>query len=362
MDNYYGRKGTRVINVGGLVIGGDNPIAVQSMNNTKTSDVEATLKQIEALHEVGCDLTRVAIPDMAAAEALKEITKRSPIPVVADIHFDYRLALEAVKNGAAKIRINPGNIGGSENVFKVASACKERNIPIRVGVNSGSIEKRLLEKYQKVCPEAMTESALGAVKLLEDVDFDDIIISIKSSSPRLTIETYKMLSGMTDYPLHVGVTEAGTVREGIIKSAVGIGSLLSSGIGDTIRVSLTGDPVDEVIAGIGILKALDLRKGGITFVSCPTCGRTRVPLIELASEIEKRICTLPYDLKVAVMGCVVNGPGEAKDADIGLAGGIDDFILFEKGETIRRIKAENAVDEFVAEVIKLGEKNKCQEN
>ena len=357
MENYYGRKGTRVINVGGVLIGGDNPIRVQSMNNTKTSDADGTLEQIKALSDAGCDITRVAIPDMDAAEALKTITSKSPIPVVADIHFDYRLAIEAAKNGAAKIRINPGNIGGQANVIKVANVCKERNIPIRVGVNSGSVEKSLIEKYGKVCPQAMVESALGAVKMLEDADFDDIIISIKSSSPRLTIETYKELSKITDYPLHVGVTEAGTVREGIIKSAVGTGSLLAMGIGDTIRVSLTGDPVDEVIAGIGILKALDLRKGGITFVSCPTCGRTRVPLIELASEIEKRICTLPYDLKVAVMGCVVNGPGEAKDADIGLAGGIDEFILFEKGETIRRIKADNAVEEFVAEVKRLGEKN-----
>jgi len=355
MENIFGRKGTRVIDVGGVKIGGDNKIAVQSMNNTLTSDIEATLRQIDELKDAGCDITRVAIPDKEAAEALKEITKRSPLPVVADIHFDYRLALMAVENGASKIRINPGNIGGRENVLKVANACKERNIPIRVGVNSGSIEKSLIEKYGKVCPEAMTESALGAVKLLEDVDFDNIIISIKSSSPRLTIETYRELSKLTDHPLHVGVTEAGTVREGIIKSAVGIGSLLSSGIGDTIRVSLTGDPVDEVLAGIGILKALDLRKGGITFVSCPTCGRTRVPLIELASEIEKRICGLPYDLKVAVMGCAVNGPGEARDADIGLAGGINEFILFEKGETIRRIKASDAVEEFVAEVIKLGE-------
>lgn len=355
MENIFGRKGTRVIDVGSVKIGGDNKIAVQSMNNTLTSDIEATLRQIDELKDAGCDITRVAIPDKEAAEALKEITKRSPLPVVADIHFDYRLALMAVENGASKIRINPGNIGGRENVLKVANACKERSIPIRVGVNSGSVEKSLIEKYGKVCPEAMTESALGAVKLLEDVDFDNIIISIKSSSPRLTIETYRELSKLTDHPLHVGVTEAGTVREGIIKSAVGIGSLLSSGIGDTIRVSLTGDPVDEVLAGISILKALDLRKGGITFVSCPTCGRTKVPLIELASEIEKRICGLPYDLKVAVMGCAVNGPGEARDADIGLAGGINEFILFEKGETIRRIKASDAVEEFVAEVIKLGE-------
>ncbi|HAW15573.1 MAG TPA: 4-hydroxy-3-methylbut-2-en-1-yl diphosphate synthase, partial [Clostridiales bacterium] len=283
--------------------------------------------------------------------------KASPLPVVADIHFDYRLAIESAKNGAAKIRINPGNIGGEDKVKAVADICKERGIPIRVGVNSGSIDRKLVEQYGGVCAENMTLSALNAVKMLEDADFGDIVISIKSSSPRLTIETYRILSQKCDYPLHVGVTEAGTLREGMIKSAVGIGALLAEGIGDTIRVSLTGDPVDEVRAGISILKALDLRKGGITFVSCPTCGRTEVPLIELASEVEKRICDLPYDLKVAIMGCVVNGPGEAREADIGLAGGKGEFLLFKKGKTIRRLPAETAVDDFVEEVIKLGKES-----
>ena len=348
---------TKAITIGNRVIGGGNPVLVQSMNNTDTRDARATLEQIRKLSEAGCDITRVAVPDMEAADALKIITKESPIPVVADIHFDYRLAVEAARNGASKIRINPGNIGGEDKVRAVADICKERGIPIRVGVNSGSIDRKLVEEYGGVCAENMTLSALNAVKMLEDVDFGDIVISIKSSSPKLTIETYRTLSAKCDYPLHVGVTEAGTLREGMIKSAVGIGALLAEGIGDTIRVSLTGDPVDEVRAGISILKALDLRKGGITFVSCPTCGRTQVPLIELASEVEKRICDLPYDLKVAIMGCVVNGPGEAREADIGLAGGKDEFLMFRKGKTVRKLPAATAVDEFVEEVKKLGKES-----
>lgn len=348
---------SKVVQVKDLLIGGGNSVVIQSMNNTLTSDVNATLNQINELYEAGCELTRVAIPDKNHAEALKEITAKSPIPVVADIHFDYKLALLAAQNGAAKIRINPGNIGGMDNVIKVANECKSRNIPIRVGVNSGSVDRKILEKYGgKVCSDALVESALQAVKMLEDADFDDIVISIKSSSPKLTIDSYRKLSSVTDYPLHVGVTEAGTIREGIIKSAVGIGALLSEGIGDTIRVSLTGNPVEEVYAAISILKALDLRTGGVKFVSCPTCGRTRVNLIELATEIERRICNLPYDIKVAVMGCAVNGPGEARDADIGIAGGDKEFLLFEKGEIIRKIPEENVVEEFVECVKKFGEK------
>ncbi|MCQ2528781.1 MAG: flavodoxin-dependent (E)-4-hydroxy-3-methylbut-2-enyl-diphosphate synthase [Saccharofermentans sp.] len=346
---------TKVVRIGNVLIGGGNPIAVQSMNNTFTSDVKSTLEQINKLYEAGCDITRVTVPDMEAAEALKEITAKSPIPVVADIHFDYRLAIEAAKNGAAKIRINPGNIGGEEKLRLVAQTCKERGLPIRVGVNSGSIDRKLVEQYGGVCAENMTISAMGAVKLLEDVDFDNIVISIKSSSPKLTIETYRTIASKCDYPLHVGVTEAGTPWEGVIKSSVGIGTLLAEDIGDTIRVSLTGDPVEEVRAGISILKALDYRKGGITFVSCPTCGRTQVPLIELAQQIEKRIYNLPYDLKVAVMGCVVNGPGEARDADIGLAGGKDEFLLFRNGEPVRKMKSCNALEEFYDEIIKVGE-------
>ncbi len=346
---------TKKVLIGNVEVGGGSSVKIQSMNNTDTRDAKATLAQIRELADNGCDITRVAIPDMAAAESLKEITKNSPIPVVADIHFDYRLALAAADNGAAKIRINPGNIGGPDKVKLVADKCKERHIPIRVGVNSGSISRDILAKYGEVNADAMTESALGAVKLLEDQDFDDIVISIKSSSPRLTIDTYRILSKSCDYPLHVGVTEAGTVREGAIKSAVGIGALLAEGIGDTIRVSLTGDPVDEVYAAKSILKALDLRSGGITFVSCPTCGRTEVPLIKIANEIEEKIKSFPYDLKVSVMGCAVNGPGEARDSDIGLAGGKNEFLLFKKGEIIRKLSADTAVDEFVEEVRKLGE-------
>lgn len=346
---------TKKVLIGNVEVGGGSSVKIQSMNNTDTRDAKATLAQIQELADNGCDITRVAIPDMEAAESLKEITSNSPIPVVADIHFDYRLALAAADNGASKIRINPGNIGGPENVKLVADKCKERHIPIRVGVNSGSISREILAKYGEVNADAMTESALGAVKLLEDQDFNDIVISIKSSSPRLTIDTYRILSKSCDYPLHVGVTEAGTVREGAIKSAVGIGALLAEGIGDTIRVSLTGNPVDEVITAKQILKALDLRDGGITFISCPTCGRTQVPLIELAGQIEQKVSKLPYNLKVAVMGCVVNGPGEARECDIGIAGGKDEFVLFEKGVPVRKIPASVAVEEFVREVIRVGE-------
>ena len=346
---------TKKVLIGNVEVGGGSSVKIQSMNNTDTRDAKSTLAQIQELADNGCDITRVAIPDMEAAESLKEITSNSPIPVVADIHFDYRLALAAADNGASKIRINPGNIGGPENVKLVADKCKERHIPIRVGVNSGSISREILSKYGEVNADAMTESALGAVKLLEDQDFDDIVISIKSSSPRLTIDTYRILSKSCDYPLHVGVTEAGTVREGAIKSAVGIGALLAEGIGDTIRVSLTGNPVDEVITAKQILKALDLRDGGITFISCPTCGRTQVPLIELAGQIEQKVSKLPYNLKVAVMGCVVNGPGEARECDIGIAGGKDEFVLFEKGVPVRKIPASVAVEEFVREVIRVGE-------
>ena len=321
---------TRQVMIGGVAVGGGASVKIQSMNNTDTRDAKATLEQIARLKDAGCDITRVAIPDLEAAEALKEITANSPIPVVADIHFDYTLAIAAAKNGAAKIRINPGNIGGPDKLRLVADCCKQRGLPIRVGVNSGSISREILAKYGEV-------------------------ISIKSSSPRLTIETYRTLSKMCDYPLHLGVTEAGTVKEGTIKSAVGIGTLLAEGIGDTIRVSLTGDPVEEVYCAKSILRALGLRDEGITFISCPTCGRTQVPLIELAGKIEEKISRLPYNLKVAVMGCVVNGPGEARECDIGLAGGKDEFLLFEKGVPVRKIPAKTAVDEFVKEVIRVGE-------
>ena len=339
---------TKKVNIGGVIIGGDAPVAIQSMNNTDTRDVEGTLRQISELKDAGCDITRVAILNMEAAQALSEITKRSPIPVVADIHFDYRLALEAMKNGAAKIRINPGNIGGMDRVKAVADMAKERNIPIRVGVNSGSIGKDMLSKYGGVNADSLSQSALEAIGMLESCGFSDIVVSMKSSDVVLTIESYRRLRSLIPYPFHVGVTEAGTLREGVIKSSVGIGSLLSEGIGDTIRVSLTDEPKEEVYAAPSILRALGLRTGGMRLVSCPTCGRTQVPLIEVAKEVESRIRDLPYNMTVAVMGCAVNGPGEAREADVGIAGGIDEFLLFKKGEPIGKVPKEKAVDELLS--------------
>lgn len=352
------RRNSKKVYVGNVAIGGGAPVAVQSMNNTDTRDVQSTLAQINRLADAGCELTRVAVPDREAALALAEITKHSPIPVVADIHFDYRLALESVANGAAKIRINPGNLGGEDRIFLVAEACKARNIPIRVGVNSGSISHEVLEKFGGVNRDSMAYSALEAVDSLEKAKFYDMVVSIKSSDPLLTIESYRLLSEKTPYPLHVGVTEAGTVREGMIRSAVGIGTLLAEGIGDTIRVSLTSDPVNEVRAAYSILKALSMRRHGIQLISCPTCGRTQVPLIELAERIEKEVADMPYDLRVAVMGCVVNGPGEAKESDIGIAGGKNEFLLFKKGVPIRKIPADRAVEELIAEIRALGEAQK----
>ncbi len=339
---------TKKVNIGGVIIGGDAPVAIQSMNNTDTRDVEGTLRQIFELKDAGCDITRVAILNMEAAQALSEITKRSPIPVVADIHFDYRLALEAMKNGAAKIRINPGNIGGMDRVKAVADMAKERNIPIRVGVNSGSIGKDMLSKYGGVNADSLSQSALEAIGMLESCGFSDIVVSMKSSDVVLTIESYRRLRSLVPYPFHVGVTEAGTLREGVIKSSVGIGSLLSEGIGDTIRVSLTDEPKEEVYAATSILRALGLRTGGMRMVSCPTCGRTQVPLIEVAKEVESRIRDLPYNMTVAVMGCAVNGPGEAREADVGIAGGVDEFLLFKKGEPIGKVPKEKAVDELLS--------------
>ena len=349
------RKMTRTVYVGNVAIGGESPIVIQSMNNTDTRDVEATLAQITRLAEAGCEITRVAVLDREAALALGEITKRSPIPVVADIHFDYRLALLSIENGAAKIRINPGNLGDESRIILVADAAKARQIPIRVGVNSGSISHTILAKYGGVNRDSMTQSALQAIESLEKAHFYDMVVSIKSSDPLLTIESYRLLSEKTPYPLHVGVTEAGTVKEGIIRSAVGIGALLSEGIGDTIRVSLTSDPVDEVRAAFSILKALSLRKHGVQLISCPTCGRTQVPLITLAEQIEKEVADMPYDLKVAVMGCVVNGPGEAHESDIGIAGGVNEFILFKKGKAVRKIPADLVVQELITEIRIMGE-------
>ena len=328
------RDNTRKISVGGVNIGGGAAVSVQSMCNTKTWDVEATVAQIKAMKAAGCDIVRIAVPDMAAARAISDIKEGVDMPLVADIHFDYRLALEAAARGIDKIRINPGNIGGEENVKAVADACHRRGIPIRIGVNAGSLEQRLLEKYGHPCPEAMVESAAGHAALLEKFGFYDICLSLKASSVPLTIAAYRMAAERFEYPLHLGVTETGTEWNGTIQSAVGIGTLLSEGIGNTVRVSLTADPVREVSTGIAILKAAGVRKGGVRFVSCPTCGRTEIDLISLANKVEGLVRGLDRDITVAVMGCVVNGPGEAREADYGIAGGKNKGILFKKGQVL----------------------------
>ena len=328
------RDNTRKISVGGVDIGGGAAVSVQSMCNTKTWDVEATVAQIKAMKAAGCDIVRIAVPDMAAARAISDIKEGVDMPLVADIHFDYRLALEAAARGIDKIRINPGNIGGEENVKAVADACRRRGIPIRIGVNAGSLEQRLIEKYGHPCPEAMVESAAGHAALLEKFGFYDICLSLKASSVPLTIAAYRMAAERFEYPLHLGVTETGTEWNGTIQSAVGIGTLLSEGIGNTVRVSLTADPVREVSTGIAILKAAGVRKGGVRFVSCPTCGRTEIDLISLANKVEGLVRGLNRDITVAVMGCVVNGPGEAREADYGIAGGKNKGILFKKGQVL----------------------------
>ena len=328
------RDNTRKISVGGVDIGGGTAVSVQSMCNTKTWDVEATVAQIKAMKAAGCDIVRIAVPDMAAARAISDIKEGVDMPLVADIHFDYRLALEAAARGIDKIRINPGNIGGEENVKAVADACRRRGIPIRIGVNAGSLEQRLIEKYGHPCPEAMVESAAGHAALLEKFGFYDICLSLKASSVPLTIAAYRMAAERFEYPLHLGVTETGTEWNGTIQSAVGIGTLLSEGIGNTVRVSLTADPVREVSTGIAILKAAGVRKGGVRFVSCPTCGRTEIDLISLANKVEGLVRGLDRDITVAVMGCVVNGPGEAREADYGIAGGKNKGILFKKGQVL----------------------------
>ncbi|MEN6316894.1 MAG: flavodoxin-dependent (E)-4-hydroxy-3-methylbut-2-enyl-diphosphate synthase [Clostridiaceae bacterium] len=353
MENFINRRKTRKIRVRDLYMGGDAPITVQSMANTDTRDVAATAAQIKKLEEAGCDIIRVAVPDNEAAQALKEIKKAIKIPLVADIHFDYRLALASMENGADKIRLNPGNIGGSDRVKKVVEMAKQRSIPIRIGVNSGSLEKHILEKYGGVTAEGMVESALGHAGMLETYGFDDIAFSLKSSSVLMTIEAYRLMAQRTDYPLHIGVTEAGTLFAGTVKSAVGLGCLLAEGIGDSIRVSLTGDPAEEVKAGIEILKALGLKKSGIEFVSCPTCGRTRIDLIKVANEVEQKLSKCDKHIRVAVMGCAVNGPGEAREADIGIAGGDGVALLFKKGEIIRKIPQDRIVEELLAEIEKL---------
>ena len=331
------RKETKQIMVGGVPVGGGAPVSIQSMLNTRTTDVEGSLRQIRALAAAGCEIARLAVPDMQAAEAFGEICKASPLPLVADIHFDYRLAIRAAENGAAKIRINPGNIGGEDRVKAVVEACGARHIPIRIGVNGGSLEPRLLEKYGCPTPEALVESAFGHIALLEKYEFHDICVSMKSSSVPLMIEAYQLFSERSDYPLHVGVTETGTEHMGIIKSAMGIGALLCQGIGDTMRVSLTADPVREVLAAKDILKAAGLRKDGVNIIACPTCGRTRIDLIGLANQVEQVLADCKKPLTVAVMGCVVNGPGEAREADIGIAGGDGCGILFVKGRQLKKL-------------------------
>ena len=349
------RKQTKTVSIGNRKIGGGNPILIQSMCNTKTEDAEATVSQILALEEAGCDIIRVAVPTMEAAGALKEIKRQIHIPLVADIHFDYRLALAAIENGADKIRINPGNIGSEERVRAVVDKAKEYGIPIRVGVNSGSLEKELLEKYHGVTAEGIVESALMKVRMIEEMGYDNLVISIKSSDVLMCIKAHELIAEQTAYPLHVGITEAGTVRSGTIKSSVGLGIILHQGIGDTIRVSLTGDPVEEVMTAKQILKTLGLRKGGVEVVSCPTCGRTRIDLISLPNRVEAMVTEFDHlDVKVAVMGCVVNGPGEAKEADLGVAGGIGEGLLFRKGEIIRKVPEESLLDALREELIKLG--------
>ena len=328
---------TKTVKIGNRIIGGGNPILIQSMTNTKTENVEATAAQINQLTAAGCDIIRCAVPTMDAAKALKEIKKQVQIPVVADIHFDYRLAIAAMENGADKIRINPGNIGSTERVKAVVDVAKERNIPIRVGVNSGSLEKNLVEKYHGVTAEGLVESALDKVKLIEDMGYDNLVISIKSSDVMMCVKAHELITSQTDHPLHVGITEAGTIISGNIKSAIGLSLILSQGIGDTIRVSLTGDPVEEIKSAKLILRTLGLRKGGIEVVSCPTCGRTQINLIDLATKVEKMVEDYPLDIKVAVMGCVVNGPGEAKEADLGVAGGIGEGLLIKHGEIVKKL-------------------------
>lgn len=331
------RDHTKEVKIGEKVIGGGNPIAIQSMTNTPTEDVAATAAQIRRLEAAGCEIIRCTVPTIEAAQALKEIKKQIRIPLVADIHFDYKMAIAAMENGADKIRINPGNIGGSEKVRVVVSAAKERNIPIRVGINSGSLEKELVEKYHGVTAQGIVESALDKVHMIEDMDYDNLVISIKSSDVMMCVQAHELLADKTPYPLHVGITESGTVNSGNIKSAIGLALILNQGIGDTIRVSLTGDPVEEVKSAKLVLRTLGLRKGGIEVVSCPTCGRTKIDLIGLADQVEKMAADIPLDIKVAVMGCVVNGPGEAREADIGIAGGIGEGLLIKKGEIIRKV-------------------------
>lgn len=338
------REQTREVAIGNRKIGGKNPILIQSMTNTKTGDVKATVEQIHRLEKAGCEIIRCTVPTLEAAEAIKEIKKQISIPLVADIHFDYRMAIAAMENGADKIRINPGNIGSRERLQAVVETAKARNIPIRVGVNSGSLEKDLVEKYRGVTAEGIVESALDKVHMIEDMDYQNLVISIKSSDVLMCVKAHELLADKTPYPLHVGITEAGTITSGNIKSAIGLGLILNQGIGNTIRVSLTGDPVEEIKSAKLILRTLQLRKGGVEVVSCPTCGRTQIDLIKLANQVETMVEDYPLDIKVAVMGCVVNGPGEAKEADLGIAGGIGEGLLIKHGEIVRKVPENQLLD------------------
>ena len=344
---------TKQISVGKVKIGGGAPISVQSMTNTKTTDVESTVAQIQQLQAAGCDIVRVAVPDMDAAKNLRGIISAVDVPIIADIHFDYKLALEAIRQGVAALRLNPGNIGGAAHVREVVAAAKDKKIPIRIGVNAGSLSRKILQKFDGVTAEGLVESALEHVKILEDENFFDIKISLKAHDVPLTLAAYRLISKKVDYPLHVGITEAGTINSGVIKSAVGIGALLAEGIGDTIRVSLTGDPVVEVKVANEILKALGLKNFGATLVSCPTCGRTRIALTQIAAQVEERLSTVDKNITVAVMGCVVNGPGEAKNADVGIAGADGIGIIFRKGEIVRKVAETELVDELFKEIYKL---------
>ncbi len=348
------REETKVIHIGNVAIGGGNPIAIQSMTNTRTEDVDATVAQILALEKVGCEIIRCAVPTMEAAEAIKAIKKQIHIPLVADIHFDYRLAIAAIENGADKIRINPGNIGDISRVKAVVDKAKEYGIPIRVGVNSGSLEKNLVEKYGGVTAEGIVESALDKVRIIEELGYDNLVVSIKSSDVLMCVKAHELIAEKCSYPLHVGITEAGTILSGNIKSSVGLGIILHEGIGDTIRVSLTGDPLEEIKSAKIILRTLGLRKGGIEVVSCPTCGRTKIDLIGLANKVEEMVQDIPLDIKVAVMGCVVNGPGEAKEADIGIAGGIGEGLLIKKGEIVKKVKEDELLDTLREELLNWG--------
>ncbi|CEP50870.1 4-hydroxy-3-methylbut-2-en-1-yl diphosphate synthase [[Clostridium] sordellii] len=346
----YKRRLSKEVSVGSLKIGGNNPISIQSMTNTDTRDAKATIDQIKRLEEVGCDVVRVAVPDMEAAKNIGEIKKNVNIPIIADIHFDYRLALEAIDQGVDGVRINPGNIGSIDRVKMVVNKCREKNLKIRIGVNGGSLEKELLEKYGSATAEALVESAMGHVKILEDLDFYNIVISLKSSDIYKTLDAYELIAKKVDYPLHIGITESGSIKKGTIKSSIGVGALLLKGIGDTIRISLTGDPTEEVIVGKEILRSLDLLNDKIKVISCPTCGRCNIDLISVVNEVEEKINKVDKDITVAIMGCAVNGPGEAKEADIGIAGGKGEGLLFKKGEIIRKIDGDKLVDELLAEI------------